>query len=179
MLLWCSSQAWVSCCLQKSLRYLLTEAILLIREKQTIKQRKPEIGMISRVPVFQGAWFGSCGCTAQLWCFLVWGEREVQVSEAMGVFSHSPTTVTVSMCLGHHSNWIANLFLQQVMDIIPGYACLVYLKSSWSLARLGGMGINATFISCLQQMKFRLFWLKNMALPLLTYTAQIYRSEFL
>lgn len=34
--------------------FLLTEAILLIWEKQTIKQRKPEVGMISRLPVFPG-----------------------------------------------------------------------------------------------------------------------------
>lgn len=149
--------------------------------KKTSQQRKPEISMIPQLPVFPGCLIW------QLWMYslavvltgLGWGRSRCPSQKPWGVFSHSPTSMTVSMCLDHQSDRHAKLFLQQVMDIIPGYACLVYVKSSRSFAGLVGSDINATFISCLQQMKFRLFWLKNLTFPLPTYTTQIHWSEFL
>lgn len=90
------------------------------------------------------------------------GRSRCPSQKPCGVFSHSPTCTTVSMCLAHQPDWIAKLFLQQVMDTILGYASLMYVKASQSFEGLVDMSINATFISYLQQMKFRLFWLKNL-----------------
>lgn len=74
------------------------------------KKKKKEKNTTSKLPASPGCLrFGSCGCIAQLCCSLACGEKEVQepISEAVWrTFSHSPTSMNISMCLGHQSDWI-------------------------------------------------------------------------
>lgn len=121
------------------------ETILLIWEKKKRKKYNIQITCVSRAsPVWQLWMHSSAVLLTGLWWEGGPGAHLRSCVENVQPFSN----------LHEHFH----VFESPVR--LNCYACLVYVKASPSFAGLVGMGISATFISCLPQLKFWLLWLK-------------------